>query len=80
MRVPCKRTGCTALDGRRFACPQLQVVAAQAQLIAPLFKEQELSNVLWALGKMGVRRPDVMESLMAETRAKLHAFLPQVRA
>ncbi|KAG2488358.1 hypothetical protein HYH03_013048 [Edaphochlamys debaryana] len=56
----------------------LHIVAEQAQRIAPLFKEQELSNVLWALGKMGLRdRPDVLESLMAETRCKLPAFLPQ---
>eukprot|EP00198_Chlamydomonas_reinhardtii_P009467 XP_001698804.1 predicted protein of CLR family [Chlamydomonas reinhardtii] len=56
----------------------LHVVASQAQRIAPLFKEQELSNVLWALGKMGLRhRPDVLESLMVETRTKLPAFLPQ---
>ncbi|KXZ47984.1 hypothetical protein GPECTOR_31g346 [Gonium pectorale] len=56
----------------------LQVVAQQSQRIASQFKEQELSNVLWALGKMSLRnRPDVFESLMAETRAKLPAFLPQ---
>ncbi|GLI70705.1 hypothetical protein VaNZ11_015649 [Volvox africanus] len=56
----------------------LHVAAEQAQRIAPLFKEQELSNVLWALGKMSLRdRPDVLEALMVETRAKLPAFLPQ---
>ncbi len=58
---------------------QLHVAAQQAQRIAPLFKEQELSNVLWALGKMNLRdRPEVLEALMSETRAKLPAFLPQV--
>lgn len=72
------RTCSCAASSRRL--PQLHVVASQAQRIAPLFKEQELSNVLWALGKMGLRhRPDVLESLMVETRTKLPAFLPQVR-
>lgn len=58
----------------------LGAVAAQAQRIAPLFKEQELSNMVWAYGKLhAAQHPHLVACLMAETRAKLHAFLPQVR-
>jgi hypothetical protein len=49
--------------------------------MAPAFKEQELSNLLWALGRLGFTgAPAAVAALAGQARAKLHAFAPQVGA
>lgn len=45
--------------------------------MARLFKEQELSNILWAYGKAGLPHDALFAALLAETKARAGAFLPQ---
>jgi hypothetical protein len=55
------------------------VAAARAVDIRVLFKEQELSNIIWALGKLQHADLDVFQLLLQEATDKLQFFLPQVR-
>jgi hypothetical protein len=54
------------------------VVAARAMDIRVLFKEQELSNIIWALGKLQHTDLDIYTLLLQEATDKLQFFLPQV--
>lgn len=57
------------------SCP----AAARALRLAPLFKEQELSNIVWSLGRSHTHDPQLLGALLHEARTKLHHFMPQVR-
>ncbi len=46
--------------------------------IRVLFKEQELSNIIWALGKLQHTDLDIYTLLLQEATDKLQFFLPQV--
>lgn len=56
-----------------------QVAAARAVDIRVLFKEQELSNIIWALGKLQHTDLEIYTLLLQEATDKLQFFLPQVR-
>lgn len=43
------------------------------------FNEQELSNLIWGLGKLHYTREDLFAHLLSCVGAKLDAFTPQVR-
>lgn len=45
--------------------------------MARLFKEQELSNILWAYGKVGLPHDALFAALLSESKARAGAFLPQ---
>lgn len=44
------------------------------------FKEQELSNVVWAFAKLHHYKSDMFQKLLQAVTDKLPHFLPQVRA
>jgi hypothetical protein len=41
-------------------------------------KEQELSNIVWSLGRAHHHDPRLLSTLLMEMRAKIHLFMPQV--
>lgn len=43
-------------------------------------KEQELSNIVWSLGRAGVHDSALMGELVAACTARLSSFMPQVKA
>lgn len=57
----------------------LQVVGSRALLLLDQFKEQELSNVVWAFAKLHHYDGAMFQKLLEAVANKLHHFLPQVR-
>jgi hypothetical protein len=51
---------------------------ARALALIDQFKEQELSNVVWAFAKLHHYEQGLFAHLLAAVKAKLHHFLPQV--
>jgi hypothetical protein len=60
---------------------RLRMLAAGARALALVdqFKEQELSNVVWAFAKLHHYEQGLFAHLLAAVKAKLPHFLPQVR-
>jgi hypothetical protein len=56
-----------------------QVVGSRALLMLDQFKEQELSNVVWAFAKLHHYDGAMFQKLLEAVANKLHHFLPQVR-
>jgi hypothetical protein len=73
--MPSVHTCCPAL-----LCPYPQVVGNRALLMLDQFKEQELSNVVWAFAKLHHYDGAMFQKLLEAVSNKLHHFLPQVRA
>jgi hypothetical protein len=63
------------LKNRRVACAP---AGARALALIDQFKEQELSNVVWAFAKLHHYEQGLFAHLLAAVKAKLHHFLPQV--
>lgn len=51
---------------------------ARALALVDQFKEQELSNVVWAFAKLHHYEQGLFAHLLAAVKAKLPHFLPQV--
>ncbi len=70
-------TGAAAARRSRSFVPCLSRAGRRAAALAGHFKEQELSNVVWALGRAQHLDLSLLEPLLAVVRARLPAFMPQ---
>jgi hypothetical protein len=61
-----------------LSCACLQVVGGRALSMLDQFKEQELSNVVWAFAKLHHCKSDMFGRLLQAVANKLPHFLPQV--
>lgn len=56
----------------------MDIVGRRALVMIDQFKEQELSNVVWAFAKLHYYDQVLFKHLLAAVTAKLPHFLPQV--
>jgi hypothetical protein len=55
----------------------MDVVGQRALVLVDQFKEQELSNVVWAFAKLHHYDTELFDNLLAAVKVKLPHFLPQ---
>mgnify|MGYP001807426479 CR=1 FL=1 len=66
------------MDDTNGVCAPVQVVGCRALSMLDQFKEQELSNVVWAFAKLHHYDSEMFKQLLQAVTNKLPHFLPQV--
>eukprot|EP00882_Tetradesmus_deserticola_P025761 GHRQ01028324.1.p2 GENE.GHRQ01028324.1~~GHRQ01028324.1.p2 ORF type:complete len:176 (+),score=37.47 GHRQ01028324.1:349-876(+) len=77
MHMPTGSTFCVKMYVARLAACSFRA-GARALALIDEFKEQELSNVVWAFAKLQHYKQGLFAQLLATVKAKLPHFLPQV--